>query len=536
MTNRKLTLKSCAVRGPSGKSAYEVAVAEGYTGTAEEYNALLASVPEYFTKNFGAPIPVEHAADMTDTNAVYLYVGSEDGYSYGFTYAYISEAWQPVNEYGAEVTPSGVADAIGEMTDTQKAQALEDLGGASEEGLDTANARIDNIIALPSGSTQGDAELMDIRVGYNGETYASAGAAVRGQVGDLAVDLFNNGVTPEAKQALMNLLAHVAYTDEHGQDYYDELETELFRTDGIVSISAVFDQGSATVYDTDDLETLRQYLTVTATYEDLSTREITAYTLSGTLTVGTSTITVSYGGKTATFDVTVSDFMLNDILTLDGIKNTRNGHDSSATTWEDLSGNENDFAKQSAASNVGWGSAYAEFDATNKILGIDKNLLNGLSQLTIEVVVDVTGNGSYHSGNVNYGVLFTNRVSSENNNGFRCNSYREDALPTGGGVSSTYAGTTLGFSSSPAGRITYIAWVFSGSDVNRYVNGELAATVIKAFPTGTTYNTWRIGGSPDNVWFFRGNVYRIGMSSTAMTAEEISERYALYKNRFSIPE
>ena len=110
MTNRKLTLKSCAVRGPAGKSAYEVAVAEGYTGTAEEYNAMLASVPEYFTKNFGAPIPVELAANMTDTNAVYLYVGSEDGYSYGFTYAFISDAWQPVNEYGA-VTPSGVADA-----------------------------------------------------------------------------------------------------------------------------------------------------------------------------------------------------------------------------------------------------------------------------------------------------------------------------------------------------------------------------------------------------------------------------------------
>ena len=49
-TTRKLTLKSCAVRGPAGKSAYEAAVAEGYTGTAAEYNALVASLPDAFTR------------------------------------------------------------------------------------------------------------------------------------------------------------------------------------------------------------------------------------------------------------------------------------------------------------------------------------------------------------------------------------------------------------------------------------------------------------------------------------------------------
>lgn len=219
-------------------------------------------------------------------------------------------AGKPAGGGGGEVTPESVAEAIGEMTDTQKAQALEDLGGASEDDIETANARIDNIIALPSGSTQGDAELMDIRVGYDAETYQSAGSAVRTQIGKLESDVFFNGFTPDAKQALLNLLAHVAYVDEHGQDYYDALEAELFRTADIVSISAVFDQGSATIYDTDNLDTLRQYLTVTATYEDLSTREVTGYTLSGTLTVGTSTITVNYGGKTATFDVTVDGVVL----------------------------------------------------------------------------------------------------------------------------------------------------------------------------------------------------------------------------------
>lgn len=109
-----------------------------------------------------------------------------------------------------------------------------------------------------------------------------------------------------AKRALLNCFAHVAWIDNQGQTYYDALENELFPDSTLQSITAVFTQGSAVIYDTDSLDILRQYLVVTATYSDSTTETVTNYTLSGTLTEGTSTITVSYGGKTDTFTVTVT--------------------------------------------------------------------------------------------------------------------------------------------------------------------------------------------------------------------------------------
>lgn len=77
-------------------------------------------------------------------------------------------------------------------------KSIEDVSGETGKlkgEIAVERARIDNLAALADGSTTGDAELNDIRVGVDGRTHANAGEAVRKQVAELhdKVDQ-NNGV------------------------------------------------------------------------------------------------------------------------------------------------------------------------------------------------------------------------------------------------------------------------------------------------------------------------------------------------------
>lgn len=224
------------------------------------------------------------------------------------------------------------------------------------------------------------------------------------------------------------------------------------------------------------------------------------------------------------------ELLLNDIVTLDGIKNTRAGHDASATTWQDISGNGNDFARDGSAGDMVWGTDHAVFDATKRVVANFTNLWANITELTIECVASISGNGSTSASGAYIGFLFTNYYDYKNDAGiFRINSYNNT------GFSSHYNNSSFGYAGLASfTNPIYIAYVFSGSNVKRYVNGTLQQTITSAFPPSTSLTSFRIGGGSSK-YYFNGNVYRIGMSSEAMSASDIASRYAFFKNRFNLP-
>ena len=82
--------------------------------------------------------------------------------------------------YGKDVRQS-IHDSIKQCYYDGKAGAI-DL--EARERAAAAEARMDTFTSLPSGSTSGNSELLDIRIGLDGKKYSNAGTAVREQIRD----------------------------------------------------------------------------------------------------------------------------------------------------------------------------------------------------------------------------------------------------------------------------------------------------------------------------------------------------------------
>lgn len=123
----------------------------------------------------------------------------------------------------------------------------------------------------------------------------------------------DGGLTADIKSALLACFRNVAWINDDGQDYYDALYDALYPT--IKSIEATFNQGSAIIYDSAEINSLKRYLTVVAVNSDDTEIVLSRsdYNLSGNLEAGVSTITVEYGTATTTFTANITEDTLQSI-------------------------------------------------------------------------------------------------------------------------------------------------------------------------------------------------------------------------------
>lgn len=207
-----------------------------------------------------------------------------------------------------------IRDAVdGVVNEDQIREIVAGIIGSAPEALDTlgeiadalseiyTKAEVDTLLSGVDATVL--AEVQNARVGSDNVQYSTLKARLDAENADLKNAIENvSGLSDDAKLAFLNCFQNVAWINGNGQEYYDALQDALYSS--VASIIATFTQGSRVFYTSDSLNDLKPYLVVQAVMSDGSTNIVTAYNLSGTLTVGTSFITVSYGGKTATFNVT----------------------------------------------------------------------------------------------------------------------------------------------------------------------------------------------------------------------------------------
>ena len=116
----------------------------------------------------GSPTPVATVAEMTDESAVYLYTGSETGYTAGNWYYYNGSAWTSGGTYGGAVTSTtfnqhgvpaddfAVGQALAEKADADDVTALDNRVTVVED-------KTDAVVGVESSSETVDVDMSGLQ-------------------------------------------------------------------------------------------------------------------------------------------------------------------------------------------------------------------------------------------------------------------------------------------------------------------------------------------------------------------------------------
>ena len=185
------------------------------------YYELLCKVVDYLNKTM-ENVETLHS-DVTNLHTAY-----EKLQSYVNNYFSSLDVQEEINNKLDEMASNGeLYEIIRRYTNPIINEQNEKINEQNEK-IDVLKSRMDTFASLPSGSTAGNAELTDIRVGYNSVVYPSAGDAVRKQVSELNNNLDNTSglldmIIPKLENGIYNI-------DTGNKEYYDN----LYRTKDLI--------------------------------------------------------------------------------------------------------------------------------------------------------------------------------------------------------------------------------------------------------------------------------------------------------------
>jgi len=270
----------------------------------------------------GSPLVASTAAGMTDTDKIYVYTGSETGYTAGNWYYYNGSSWASGGVYNSEAVETDTTLSVSGMAADAKAvgdEFAKDLWGVPLAVREAIYTLLNSAAYATTGLTDEIAVVENwaeevYSLTLSADTLSLTGSTPQALIATV-VPATSSITWSSSDDDIATVVSGVVTGVSNGTCVITATAGALSATCNVTvsgfatlsSISAVYTQ-SGTVYDTDSLDDLKADLVVTATYSDTSTATVPSanYTLSGTLTVGTSTITVAYSGKTTTFNVTVT--------------------------------------------------------------------------------------------------------------------------------------------------------------------------------------------------------------------------------------
>lgn len=220
-------------------------------------------------------------------------------------------------------------------------------------------------------------------------------------------------------------------------------------------------------------------------------------------------------------------------LWLDGIENTRSGHNDDSLVWEDLSGNGYDFSGSTVKCFDE--DSYANNANTKKVLSCGQAIMESFSEFTIEICLIplVSPNGSW---------VFQNRQNSTaTGNGFQITIPISTSVTSAQFFAVKNNKTSISASSLNAyietNDIRTLSFTFSNEIIVGYFNGlktgeNDGANTIRSVLARTNYDIGSAKGWTDANYSFNGRIYSIRIYDRALTDDEIAQNFAEDKKRF----